>query len=127
MRKYIENIYDKSNLAISTIHEYASTYMNVSDECCEALRHIDIGYFSLYVMQDYCHRANPQSYKERKERFHRDIQKQEFNNSFKTADLSCLPIRKRILAMLIRGENFFLINFMCRINGVYNKLMYNKK
>lgn len=126
IRKYVENAFKFFDLSLKVIHQYVNDNLSNSEECLEALRHTDIAYFSHYVVQDYCHRLNPQSYIQRKERFLADIEKNSFNKAFKKADLSCLPLRRKVLAILIRGENFFLINSMCRINDLLNKLIYNQ-
>lgn len=126
MRRYLENAHDRYYLSLQSIHNYVETNFADSPSCIEALRHTDIAYFSYYVIQDYCHRLNPQSYHYRKTRFFQELRKQEFSEAFSHADLSCLPFRRRILALLIQTQNFFLINAMCRINDVWNHYMFNR-
>lgn len=125
MRKYLENANDKYDMSLSVIHKYVCMHLGNSDQFAEALRHTYIAYFSYYVLQDYCHRLNPQSYQQRKYRFQEDIQKGYFLSSFHNADLSCLPLRRKVLAVLIRFGNFFFINLMCRMNDLWNKFTFN--
>ena len=126
MRKYLNKAYEKYDMSLKYIHEYVRTNLSDSRECIEALYHTDVAYFSYYVLQDYCHRLNPQSYLQRKERFQHDIKRDTFEDSFKKADLSCLPFRRRLLAVLIRSKSFLLMDVMCKVNDIYNKIMYNK-
>ncbi len=124
-RMYMENAIQKYHLAYSTIHEYIQ--LNYPNEKIfhDALQHFDITTFSYATVLDYCHRKNPQSYFIRKKRFQQAFQAGNYKNAFEQADLSCLPLRKKIVAILIRHGNFFILNTACRMNDIWNYFTFN--
>lgn len=127
MRKYLENSAQKYALSLQNIHNYIDVYYGNNNEFQNNLMHTDIAYFSYFVIQDYCHRNNQESYKVRREKFQEDISQGSFRMAFKKADLSCLPFRRRLIAKLIRSENFFVLNATCRLNDIWNRFAFNNE
>ena len=125
VRNYIKDAYARYSLSLANVHEYTEKFLKEIPTSSEALRHTDIAYFSHYVIQDYCHRMNPQTYQQRKHRFQHDLRTGSFLDAFQKADFSCLPFRKRMIALLIRNQNFLLIDVMCRVNDLWNKVRFN--
>lgn len=120
MRKYLPNALDRYRLSLSTLHNYVMDIEEVNSEFSKNIKHTDIAYFSYCVMQDYCHRANPQEYRIRKQRFLKDYK--DFKDSFKSADFSILPLDRRIVGYLIKLNNFAILNFACKLYSIIRYL-----
>ena len=120
MRKYLPNALERYRLSLSTLHNYVVDMQDTDSEFNKNIKHTDIAYFSYCVMQDYCHRDNPQTYKIRKQRFFKDYI--DFESSFNSADISVLPLDRRFMGYLIKLNNFEILNFVCKLYSLIRYL-----
>lgn len=116
MRKYLPDALEKYKLSLSTLHNYVMEMEDADSEFSESIKHTDVAYFSYCVMQDYCHRANPQTYRTRRKRFFEDYQA--FRTSFEDVDLSVLPLDRHLVGYLVKLNNFAVLNFACKLYGL---------
>lgn len=122
MRKYLPDAPDKYREACLEMNRYVNNLMIKDKSMEEALYHFNIAYFCYYVVQDFCNSKNPQSYFERKMKFLNILSTNPYDNSFKSASLNCLPLKRKLLANLIKRKKFFLIDVMNKLNHIMRRL-----
>mgnify|MGYP005761909189 CR=1 FL=1 len=122
-RKYLERAADKHRLSLETIHKYVEEYKSDDIDFSRTLYQTDIAYITIYIIQDWCNKNNPYKYTERKKAFFSEINKFPFCNIPFNLDCSMLPPRRRIMAFFIKHRIFCMLNFLCRANDVYNKIV----
>jgi hypothetical protein len=123
MRKYLSDAPNKYRLSMMVMNQFVYEHYQDDSEFAEQVRHFNIAWFSYFVMQDFVHRDNPQTYENRKSIFMTRINESPYWSSFNEANLSGLPLRRRILAYLIKWKNFALIEILAKGNYLYNKIM----
>lgn len=71
--------------------------------------------FGYIVVLELCHPQNPAPYLQRKAEFRRLVHSPLYEDAIKRTDLSCFPLAKRMLFILIRWRQFALLNTCCRL------------
>lgn len=121
MRKYLPDATKKYSFSVTEMNRYVQQHYDNDSEIISALYHHNIAFFCYSVRQDFCNSKNSASYSERKEKFFQALNEDIYEEAFRSADFSKLPLRRRVLAQLIKERNFFLINLLSYINDFYDR------
>lgn len=121
MRKYLPDAIHKYSISVAKMNQYVRQCYPNDSAIIGALHHHNIAYFSNSVRQDFCNSKNVASYSERKEKFFQALNEDIYEEAFRSADFSKLPLRRRVLAQLIKERKFFLINLLSYINDFYDR------
>lgn len=119
MRKYLPNAIEKYSKSLYEMNIYVKTMFKEKGYFLDQLYHFNVAWFSYCTMQDFCHKDNPEKYRERKEKFINALKNQNYDAAFKMADFRNLPFRRKLLAFLIKYKLFRVIDIMSNLNNFY--------
>lgn len=122
MRNYLPNAIEKYNHSLEEMNKLININFSNDKEFEKELWHFNIAWFSYCVIQDFCHKDNHESYSIRKDKFEIALHNEKYKIAFQMADLKCLPLRRKMLAWLIKHRMFFMINIMAWFNYLYNNI-----
>lgn len=119
MRKYLPNAIEKYQDSLQQMNQYVNEKFEKKPDFKNQLYHFNIAWFSYCVLQDFVHKNNPQSYRIRKKAFLSALENKYYRVAFEKADIGILPVRRRVLAFLIKKRWFGVIVVMNIFNDTY--------
>lgn len=112
-KRYSENIENNYENLLYKLEKYIEQKGNA--ELIEAFRMRKITTFMYYIVLDFCHRDNPKSYRERREKFLYYLEQPLYVSMTKSSDYRMMSWKERLLLLGIRKKWFWLLELLNKV------------